>query len=68
MFHALMKGGWMMLPLAVCSLVSVTDHHRKVSLLPPHQAEHRAEEVLALVRKQRPMRRSPSPMRQRCRS
>ena len=53
MFHALMKGGWMMLPLAVCSLVSVTIIIERFFFFRRIRQSHRGEEVLALVRKQR---------------
>ncbi len=43
----------MMLPLAVCSLVSVTIIIERFLFFRRIRGEHRAEEVLALVRKQR---------------
>ena len=48
-----MKGGWMMLPLAVCSLVSLTIIVERFFFFRRIKEAHRAEEVLALVYKQR---------------
>ncbi len=51
MWHILVKGGWMMLPIILCSLVAATiiiDRHfffRRIS------KKNRAEEVIELVRK-----------------
>ncbi len=53
MFHALIRGGWMMLPLAVCSLVSVTIIIERFLFFRRIGQAHCAEDVLALVYKQR---------------
>ena len=50
MFHALVKGGWMMLPLLACSLVSVTIIIERLLFFRRTGKAHRAEEVLANVR------------------
>ncbi|MGD0486176.1 MAG: MotA/TolQ/ExbB proton channel family protein [Syntrophorhabdales bacterium] len=52
MFHALIRGGWMMLPIAACSLVSVTVIIERFLFFRRIRQTHRGEEVLALVRKQ----------------
>jgi len=52
MFHALIRGGWMMLPIAACSLVSVTVLIERFLFFRRIRQTHRGEEVLALVRKQ----------------
>ena len=54
MLHTLMTGGWMMLPLAICSLVSVTIIIERFFLFRHIGRAHRAEDVLTLVRKQQP--------------
>ena len=53
MLNALIKGGWIMFPLAVCSLVSVTIIIERFIFFRRIRQAHRAEEVLALVDKQR---------------
>ena len=53
MFHALIRGGWMMVPLAICSLVSVTIIIERFLFFRRIRQAHRAEEVLALVLKRR---------------
>ena len=53
MFQALVKGGWMMLPLLACSLVSVTIIIERFLFFRRIRKAHRAEEVLALVHKKR---------------
>jgi biopolymer transport protein ExbB len=54
MFYALIRGGWMMLPLLVCSCVSLTIIIERFLFFRRIRQQHRAEEVLALVREQRP--------------
>ena len=54
MFQALVKGGWMMLPLVVCSLVSVTIIIERLIFFHRIRRTHRAEEVLALVHEKKP--------------
>ncbi len=51
MWHVLIKGGWMMLPLALCSIVSVTIIIDRLFFFRGLRAENRAEEVIGLVRK-----------------
>jgi biopolymer transport protein ExbB len=51
MFESLVKGGWMMLPLAVCSLVSVTIVIERIFLFRRLGRPQGAEEVIALVGK-----------------
>jgi biopolymer transport protein ExbB len=53
MWHLLIKGGWMMLPLALCSLVSVTIIIDRFFFFRRLRAISRAEEVIGLVRKGR---------------
>jgi biopolymer transport protein ExbB len=53
MWHILVKGGWMMLPLAICSLVSVTIIIERFLFFGRIRGAHRAEEVLTLVHKRR---------------
>ncbi len=53
MLDALIKGGWIMFPLAVCSLVSVTIIIERFIFFRRIRQAHRAEELLALVDKQR---------------
>ncbi len=53
MFQALLKGGWMMLPLLVCSLVSVTIIIERLLFFRRTGKAHRAEEILALTHKKR---------------
>ncbi|MGA2107090.1 MAG: MotA/TolQ/ExbB proton channel family protein [Syntrophorhabdales bacterium] len=54
MFQALVKGGWMMLPLLACSLVSVTIIVERFLFFRRTRKAHRAEEVLALVHHRHP--------------
>jgi biopolymer transport protein ExbB len=49
MFHALIKGGWMMLPLIACSLVSLTIIIERLFLFSRIARPHRAEEVITLI-------------------
>ena len=51
MWHVLVKGGWMMLPLALCSIVAVTIIIDRLFFFRGLRAENRAEEVIGLVRK-----------------
>ena len=51
MWHVLVKGGWMMLPLALCSVVAVTVIIDRLFFFRGLRAENRAEEVIGLVRK-----------------
>jgi biopolymer transport protein ExbB len=51
MFNALVKGGWMMLPLAACSVVSLTIIIERFFLFSRMGGSDRAEEVIALVGK-----------------
>ncbi len=53
MWYMLVKGGWMMIPLAVCSLVAVTIIIDRIVFFKRVSVPHRAEEVIALVRKSR---------------
>jgi biopolymer transport protein ExbB len=53
MWHILVKGGWMMLPIALCSLVSVTVIIDRYFFFRRFKAASRAEEVIGLVRKRR---------------
>jgi len=53
MWHILVRGGWMMLPLAICSLVSVTVIIERFFFFRRLRAVTRAEEVIGLVRKGR---------------
>lgn len=50
MFYALVKGGWMMIPIVCCSLVSITIIIERLFFFKSIGVKHRAEEVLALVR------------------
>ena len=49
----LIRGGWMMIPLAICSLVAVTIIIDRFMFFKRISAAHRAEEVIGLVRKGR---------------
>jgi biopolymer transport protein ExbB len=51
MRHVLVKGGWMMLPLALCSIVAVTIIIDRLFFFRGLRAGNRAEEVIGLVRK-----------------
>lgn len=51
MFHLLLRGGWMMLPLVVCSVVALTVIMERVLFFRRIGGPHRGEEVLTLVRK-----------------
>jgi biopolymer transport protein ExbB len=51
MFDALVKGGWMMLPLAACSLVSLTIIIERFFLFSRMGSPDRATEVITLVGK-----------------
>ena len=53
MWHILIKGGWMMLPIALCSLVSVTVIIDRFFFFRRLRAVTRAEEVIGLARKGR---------------
>jgi biopolymer transport protein ExbB len=53
MWHILIKGGWMMLPLAICSIVSVTVIIERFFFFRRLRRVTRAEEVIGLVRKGR---------------
>ncbi|MCX5812951.1 MAG: MotA/TolQ/ExbB proton channel family protein [Proteobacteria bacterium] len=53
MWYMLVKGGWMMIPLAVCSLVAVTIIIDRFMFFKRISVAHRAEEVIGLVRKGR---------------
>lgn len=53
MFQILIKGGWMMIPLAVCSLVAVTIIIDRIMFFRRIGVPHRGEEVLAEVREGR---------------
>ena len=66
MFQALMKGGWMMLPLAVCSLVSVTIIIERFLFFRRIRGNTAPKKCLPSSVNKGPMRRSPSPTRQRC--
>ena len=50
MFYALAKGGWMMIPIACCSLVSITIIIERLLFFRSIGVKHRAEEVVGLVR------------------
>jgi biopolymer transport protein ExbB len=50
MFQILIKGGWMMIPLAVCSLVAVTIIIDRFMFFRRAGAPHRGEEVITAVR------------------
>lgn len=50
MFGILVKGGWMMIPLAACSLVAVTIIIDRLMFFRRIGAAHRGEEVIAAVR------------------
>lgn len=50
MFHLLLRGGWMMLPLAVCSILAVTVIIERFLFFRRIGGPHRGEEVLALIR------------------
>lgn len=50
MFGILVKGGWMMIPLAACSLVAVTLIIDRLMFFRRIGAAHRGEEVIAAVR------------------
>jgi biopolymer transport protein ExbB len=54
MLHTLIKGGWMMVPLALCSLVSVTIIIERLLFFRRIGKAHGGEEVLALVHERRP--------------
>jgi len=49
-FQILIKGGWMMIPLAACSLVAVTIIIDRFMFFKRIGAAHRGEEVIAAVR------------------
>ncbi|MCX5805377.1 MAG: MotA/TolQ/ExbB proton channel family protein [Proteobacteria bacterium] len=51
MFQLLIRGGWMMLPLALCSVVAVTIIIERFLFFRRIGASHRGEEVLALIRR-----------------
>ena len=51
MWYILVKGGWIMLPLAICSLVTVTIIIERFFFFRGIGGENRAEEVIGLVRK-----------------
>lgn len=51
MFHLLLRGGWMMLPLLACSIIAVTVIVERLLFFRRISRPHRGEEVLALVRK-----------------
>ncbi len=53
MYDALIKGGWVMLPLLACSLVSLTIIIERCFLFRRLGRPHRAEEVIALIRRRR---------------
>lgn len=50
MFQILIKGGWMMIPLAACSLVAVTIIIDRFMFFRRISVAHRGEEVIASVR------------------
>lgn len=50
MFQILIKGGWMMVPLAACSLVAVTIIIDRFMFFRRIGAAHRGEEVIAAIR------------------
>ncbi len=50
MLHILIKGGWMMVPIALCSLVAVTVIIERLFFFRGLQRISRAEEVIGLVR------------------
>jgi len=51
MWHVLIKGGWMMIPIALCSLVAVATIIERVFFFTRIRKKNRGEEVLELVRK-----------------
>lgn len=51
MWHILVKGGWMMLPLALCSLVALTIIIDRYFFFKRIKASNRVDEVIDLVRK-----------------
>jgi biopolymer transport protein ExbB len=51
MWHVLVKGGWMMLPLALCSVVAVTVIIERFFFFRGLRGSNRAEEVIDLARK-----------------
>ncbi len=53
MWHILVKGGWMMLPIALCSLVAVTVIIDRYFFFRRIKTASRTEEVIGLVRKGR---------------
>jgi len=53
MWHILVKGGWMMLPIVLCSLASVTIIIDRCLFFKRIRKASRAEEVIALVREGR---------------
>jgi len=53
MFQSLVKGGWMMVPIALCSLVSVTLVVERFLFFRRMGRAHRGEEVLDLVHRQK---------------
>ena len=53
MLYILIKGGWMMIPLAICSIVAVTIIINRFLFFRRISVAHRAEEVIGLVRKGR---------------
>lgn len=50
MWQILVKGGWMMIPLAACSIVAVTIIIDRLLFFRRISAPHRAEEVIGAVR------------------
>jgi biopolymer transport protein ExbB len=50
MFHILIKGGWMMIPIALCSLVAVAVIVERLFFFRGLRRVNRAEEVIDLVR------------------
>jgi biopolymer transport protein ExbB len=53
MWYMLIKGGWMMIPLAICSVVAVTIIIDRSIFFKRISVAHRAEEIIGLVRKGR---------------
>jgi biopolymer transport protein ExbB len=53
MWYILLKGGWMMIPLALCSIVSVTIIIDRFFFFGRFRAASQAEEMIALARKGR---------------
>jgi biopolymer transport protein ExbB len=51
MFQILVKGGWMMIPIALCSLIAVMIIIERLFFFRRLHAVSRAEEVIGLVRK-----------------